>query len=296
MCRRIQCALIGGVIFLAVMAHGQIFRVQGGQSTLLNAEGGSVEFKAPDYDGSVGIGYYNNRIQFGAETRYQFHKYTLLGGDESIPFTLPTDIFDASHYFCARGAGVTRKFEDSRFYAFAGTTSTWLGTGFFNAASSDRAAGVFFYERKLNDDLTLFSREIVSNTQTALQGVEWKPRKWPKTAVTGGTGSNQGYFASSLDAETQKVALKTSYVLTGDRFERVTVASPFSSEVNKGNVQMLYKPNHYVSITTGHQNILEPVTMDGPMQQASVNQLSTDFHVNKFYFGYRFVFIECGWA
>jgi hypothetical protein len=285
MCRRIQCALIGGVIFLAVMAHGQIFRVQGGQSTLLKAEGGSVEFKAPDYDGSVGVGYYNNRIQFGAETRYQFHGYTLMGGDESIPFTLPTDIFDASHYFCARGAGVTRKFEDSRFYAFAGTTSTWLGTGFFNAASSDRAAGVFFYERKLNDDLTLFSREIVSNTQTALQGVEWKPRKWLKTAVTGGTGSNQGYFASSLDAETQKVALKTSYVLTGDRFERVTVASPFSSEVNKGNVQMLYKPNHYVSITTGHQNILEPVTMDGPMQQASVNQLSTDFHVNRFYFG-----------
>ena len=63
------------------------------------------------------------------------------------------------------------------------------------------------------------------------------------------------------------------------------MASPFSSEVNKGNVQMLYKPNHYVSITTGHQNILEPVTMDGPMQQASVNQLSTDFHVNRFYFG-----------
>ena len=105
MCRRIQRALIGGVIFAAVMAHGQKFRVQGGQSTLLNAEGGSVEFKAPDYDGSVGIGYYNNRIQFGAETRYQFHGYTLLGGDESIPFTLPTDIFDASHYFCARGAG-----------------------------------------------------------------------------------------------------------------------------------------------------------------------------------------------
>ena len=284
MFRKIQCALLLSLLW-AAGAHAQIFRVQGGESTLLNAEGGSVEFKAPDYDGSIGVGYYNDRIQFGGNTRYKFHGYTLLGGDENIPFTLPTDIFDASHYFSARGAGVTRKFEDSRFYAFAGTTSTWLGTGFFNAARSDRPAGIFFYERKLNRELTLFSREIVSNTQTALEGLEWKPRKWLKTGLTGGLGSNQGYFASSFDAETQKLALKASYVLTGDRFERVTVISPFSSEVNKGNVQMLYKPNAYASITAGHENILEPVTAGGPMQQASVNQLSNDFHVKRFYFG-----------
>lgn len=272
-------------LLFAASAHGQVFRVQGGESTLLNAEGGSLEFKAPDYDGSVGLGFYGGKPQFGAETRYKFHGYTLLAGDENIPFTLPTDIFDASHYFSARGAGVTRKFEDSRFYAFAGTTSTWLGAGFFNAASSDRPAGIFFYERKLNDHLTFFSREIVSNTQTALEGVEWKPKRWLKTAMTGGMGSNQKYFASSLDAETQTLALKASYVLTGDRFQRVTVISPFSSEVNKGNVQMLYKPNKVTSVMVGHENILEPLTVGGAMQQASVNQLSSDFRIDKIYFG-----------
>lgn len=285
MCRRVQCALILLNLLLAAGAHAQVFRVQGGESTLLNAEGGSLEFKAPDYDGSVGLGFYNGRPQFGAETRYKFHGYTLMGGDETIPFTLPTDIFDASHYFSVRGVGATRNFENSRFYAFAGTTSTWLGTGFFNAASSDRPAGLFFYERKLNSRLIIFSREIVSNTQTALQGVEWKPRKWLKTALTGGTGSNQRYFASSVDAETQRLAFKASYILTGDRFQRVTVISPFSAEVNKGNVQVLYKPNNFVSITTGHENILEPMTVGGPMQQATVNQLSTDVHIDRFYFG-----------
>lgn len=285
MSRSVKCALIACILLLSALTHAQIFRVQAGESTLLNAQGGSVEFKAPDYDGSIGLGYFNDRFQFGGDTRYQFRGYTLLGGDENIPFTLPTDIFDASHYFSARGVGVTRKFENSRFYAFAGTTSTWVGTGFFSGATSDRPAGIFFYERKLNSNLTLFSREIASNTQTALEGVEWKPRRWLKTALTGGIGSNQEYFASSLDAETQKVAFKTSYVLTGDRFERVTVITPFASEVNKGNVQMLYKPNGYVSITTGHENILEPVTVGGLMQQASVNQLSTDFHLDRFYFG-----------
>jgi len=276
------------VIAIAILTYGasaQVFRVQGGTSSLLNAEGGSVEFKAPNYDGSVGLGFYNGKVQFGAETRYLFHGYALLGGDENVPFTLPTDVFDSSHYFSARGIGATRKFENSTFYAFAGTTSTWFGTGFFNAASSDDPVGIFFYERKLTKELKFFSRDIVSNRQTSLQGIEYHPNKWLKTSLTGGIGSNQPYFASGLDAETEKLALKTSYVVTGDMFRRVTVISPMSSEVNKENVQMLYRPSQYVSITTGHQNILEPLTPGGPMQQASVNQLSSDFHIQRFYFG-----------
>jgi len=68
-------------------------------------------------------------------------------------------------------------------------------------------------------------------------------------------------------------------------FRRVTVISPMSSEVNKGNVQMLYRPNEFVTITAGHEHILEPLTPGGPMEQASVNQLSGDFHVERIYFG-----------
>src|SRR5213082_702350 len=131
---RAKCALIL-LVLLAGSASAQVFRVQGGTSTLLNAEGGSVEFKAPNYDGSLGLGFYNGKVQFGAETRYLFRGYTILAGDDSVPFTLPTDVFDSSHYFSARGVGATRKDEKHTFYAFAGTTSTWFGTGFFNAAS-----------------------------------------------------------------------------------------------------------------------------------------------------------------
>jgi hypothetical protein len=285
MCCQAKCALILLAALMAGSAGAQVFRVQGGTSTLLNAEGGSVEFKAPNYDGSVGLGFFNGRFEYGAQTRYLYHGYTLLAGDEAVPFTLPTDVFDSSHYFSARGIGATRKDADSAFYAFAGTTSTWLGTGFFNAATSNDPVGMFFYERKLSDRLKFFPRDILSHRQTFLQGVEYRPSQWLKASLTGGIGSNQKYFASSIDAETQRLAFKASYVITGDSFRRVTVISPMSSEVNKGNVQMLYKPVDFVTITTGHENILEPLTPDGPMQQASVNQLSADFHVEKFYFG-----------
>src|SRR5436305_2227865 len=76
-----KCVLVAVMALLASGAGAQVFRVQGGTSTLLNAEGGSVEFKAPNYSGTAGLGYYNGKVQFGAETRYQLHGYTILAGD-----------------------------------------------------------------------------------------------------------------------------------------------------------------------------------------------------------------------
>jgi hypothetical protein len=286
MCFPTKCGLILLAVLLAGSAGAQVFRVQGGTSTLLNAEGGSVEFKAPNYEGSAGLGFFDGHFRYGAETRYRFQGYTMLAGDESVPFTLPTDVFDAaSHYFSARGLGATRKDADGSFYAFAGTTSNWLGTGFFHAATSADPVAMLFYERKVNERLRFFSRNILSRRQTFLQGLEYQPNPSLKASVATGTGANQKYFAAAIDEETQKLAFKASYVITGDRFRRVTVISPMTSEVNQGNVQMLYKPTDFATLAAGHENILEPLTPGGPMQRASVNQISTDFHVEKFYFG-----------
>lgn len=272
-------------MLLAGRAEAQVFRVQGGTSTMLDAQGGSVEFTAPKYEGSVNLGYFEGHLRFGADNRYQFQRFTLLTGDESVPFVLPTDVFDASHYFLVRGIGVTHKEGALKYYAFAGTTSTWLGTGLFNAATSDDPVGILFYERKINKHFKLFSQNIISRRQTFLQGLEYQPTRSMRASVTAGVGSNQKYFAASFDAETQKLIFRTSYVLTGDSFQRITLATPLSSEVNKGNAQVLYKPLECMSITAAHQNLLEPVTLGGAIQHATVNQLSADFHLGKFNLG-----------
>lgn len=282
---QVQCALLAAAMLLSTRANAQVFRVQGGTSTMLNAQGGSVEFKAPKYDGSVDLGYFAGHLRYGAENRYQMRSFTLLTGDETVPFVLPTDVFDASHYFSVRGIGLSHKDGNGKYYAFAGTTSTWLGTGLFNAATSDDPVGMLFYERKISDHFKFFSRDIISRRQTLLQGLEWEPNRSVKASLTAGIGSNQKYFAASFDAETQKLIFRTSYVLTGNSFQRISLATPLSSEVTKGNAQVLYKPLEFVSFTAGHQNLLEPLTLGGTMQQATVNQVSADFHVQKFYFG-----------
>jgi len=283
--QQVQFALLLVAMLFAKSVNAQVFRVQAGASTMLNAEGGSVEFTAPNYNGSVNVGYFEGHLRYGAENRYQLRRFTLLTGDEMVPFVLPTDIFDASHYFSVRGLGITHKDSVLKYYAFAGTTSTWLGTGLFNAATSDDPVGMLFYERKINAHFKFFSRNIVSRQQTFLQGLEFQPNHAVRTAITGGLGSNQSYLAASLDAETEKLALKTSYVLTGKSFQRISLANPLSSEIDRENVQLLYKPVDAVSITAGHQNLLEPATAGGAMEHATVNQFSADFHIDKFHFG-----------
>ena len=283
--RQFQCALLVVTILLATTAKAQVFRIQGGTSTMLNAQGGSVEFKAPKYDGSIDLGYFEGHFRYGAENRYQFQRFTLLTGDENVPFVLPTDVFDASHYFSVRGIGATHKDNSGTYYAFAGTTSTWFGTGLFNTAISDDPVGMLFYEHKINDHFRFFSRNIISRRQTLLQGLEYRPNRSLRASITAGIGSNQKYFAAAFDAKTEKLIFRTSYVLTGNSFQRISLATPLSSEVDKGNVQVLYKPFEFVSLTAGHQNLLEPLTLGGAMQHASVNQLSADFHTGKFHFG-----------
>ncbi len=140
--------LRAGFILLAAFAAlpaprlcAQIFKVQGGDSTLFQAQGGSLDFKARNYSGSLGAGMFAGHFQMGANFRTHFDGFTFTGGDDSVRFDLPTDIFDTDYYFSARGLGISHGDKDEGYYAFGGMTSTWLGTGFFQSAKSRRPGG-----------------------------------------------------------------------------------------------------------------------------------------------------------
>jgi hypothetical protein len=276
--------------FLATLpaSYGQVFRVQGGTSTLLDAQGGSVDFKAPNYSGNFGLGFYNGSFQIGAVARSQVHGYNLTAGDDSILFDLPTDWFDGTHYFLARGFGVSRIAGNSSFRFFGGTSSTGFSTGYFQAARSDDATALLFYNYRLSSRLRFVSRNVVSKSKTSLQGISWRPARWLEVAASGGLGSDQPYAATGFNIETNKLALRAAYVDTGTRFRRITLMSPLASEVQKANIEIAYQPNRIVSLNAGHHNILEPLTPDSPFTPASVNEIGANFHLGRSYFGTGF--------
>jgi len=265
--------------------RAQVFKLQGGDSTLFNASGGSLDIKALNYDGTLGGGMFEGHFELGASLRTQIHGYTWTAGDDTIQFDLPTDIFDGGHYFTARGAGFSTGTADNHLLVFAGVTSTWLGTGFFSSARAEDPAGILFYQRRLNDHWRLYSRVILSRHSTSLQSLEWQPRKWLKISITAGTGSGDGYFASSLDAEFKTLTFRASYVAAGENFRRVTVPSLMDSEADRGNVEATYQPNSMVSLTAGHRDLLQPISLDSPLERASVNELAANFRISHTYFG-----------
>jgi hypothetical protein len=275
-------------LILAPLAGAQIFKVQGGSSTMVNADGGSVEFLAPNYQGSFGLGVFDGRFGVGGAFRSKYHGYTVLAGDDSVPFNLPTDLFDSSHYFMARGIGLSRTSEQGSLFFMAGTTSLGFGTGFFQIARSEDRVGILFMEHRLKHNLRLFSRNILESRKTSLQGLSWEPKKWLEASVTGGVGSDQPYAATGVEVHTTTFAVKASYVDAGSDFRRVTISSPLSSEVNRENIEVAYQPWHAFSISAGHHHLLEPLSPTAPFSTASVNEVVTNFNVARLYFGAGF--------
>jgi len=272
-------------MILAPHSPGQVFRVQGGVSTMFNANGASLDIKGPNYDANMGMGFFDGHFELGGFVRSKIAGYTVTSGDDNVPFNLPTDIFDSTHYFSARGIGISQKNKNNGFYAFAGMTSTWFGTGFFQAAHSEAPVGILFFDRSLKPDLHFYSRDIVSSRQTSLQALQWSPQKWLKTSVSAGVGSNQAYLGTGVSVETSNLTLKLGYTAAGGGFRRVTVVSPLTSEVERENAEFSYRLNSNVSFAAGHHHLIQPIDLKSPMIHVAVNEALANFSLASLYFG-----------
>jgi hypothetical protein len=251
--------------------RGQVFQLGAGSSSLFQAHGGSLSFQSPKYEGWVGVGNLDG-FRLGASLKTQLLGSTLTFGDESIPFRLPTDIFDSSHYFLGRGIGVTHIYEGVSLFGFVGASSLGFGTPFFRAAEASRGVGAFFLDAPLTPTLRAFSRNVFSDRQTTINGLEWRPSRGLRTAWAGGVGTNQGYFASSLRFDREWISAKAAYVEAGNQFRRIGVRVPLSSEMDRENILVTLRPKPFLSLSAGRQNFLQPTDRVGPGIRGTVNQ------------------------
>lgn len=277
------CLLFG--LSLTAPVSSQIFKIEGGTSTLFDSDGGNISVKAPNYDGTIGAGIYQGHFLMGAVARTKVMGYTVITGDDSVRFDLPTDIFGNTSYFSARGVGISKNFENSGFYMLGGLTSQWMGSGFFQAARSEDPTGAFFYHQTLSKNLRFYSRNIFSRKSTSLQAIEWEPEKWLKTSATAGMGSGKPYVAFAVDAELQQLTLRASYAYVNPDFRRITIPALENSEPERENLEATYHFNRDDSITASHRNLLQPLTLDSPFARASMDQIGGNFRIGKTYFG-----------
>ncbi len=273
------------ILGMSLPAGAQIFKVQAGTSTLFNADGGSIQFRAPNYDGQVGAGFVDDTLRFGASFRTKILGNTVTAGDETIRFDLPTDVFNNNHFFLARGLGVLHPYAAGNVYAFVGTTSEGFITPFFSATSNADRVGAVYFDRKISPRFRFLSRNVVSRRKTSIQAFEWKPERGVIFSAAAGMGSNQGYGAAGIDVDRENFKLKAAYIAAGKQFERIRTPAPLSSEMEKENISVAYRASRNVTFSATHQNIMQPPYQGQDFLRAAVNEVSSTVKVARFSFG-----------
>jgi hypothetical protein len=283
-----RAALVLGLIagFVCPL-RAQFISIAAGASNLVPAQGGSISFEGPQFSSYFGAGVLGGVFGMGTYVKTTIGSHQVTLGDQPIVFDLPTDIFDTNHFILTRGIGLTAKEGKANLFIFGGGTAVASGTQFFQTAKMDSRAGVLFTDVSLSPNLHFSSKTVISRQLTSIQALDWRPRRWIRTGVAGGLGSNQPYFAASSDVERNWLSLRAGYTLVGDRFRRVTAPSVYTSEVDRENILALMKFSSGAVLTLGHQNFLQPqgTAPSAPYLRATVNQVQGSFDLDQFRLG-----------
>lgn len=270
----------------APLGQAQLVTVGGGSSDLYDANGASLQLQSGNYQGYLGAGDLGGNFLLGTRAAAKLRAGTLSLGDEPITLDLPTDIFNTSQYLLARGASFSTHRQGYDLMFFGGATALGGGTPFFQAASAQTPAGMFFLDKAISDNLRFYSREVFSAQQTSINGFSWRLRPGVTLGASGGVGSDQPYAASSLDIKFDWLDLKAAYIGASDRFRRITIQQPLNSEYTGPNLLASVKPRRNIVLVAGHQNLLQPqFSANLPFLRATVNQLQGAFEFRQFHWG-----------
>jgi len=279
--------ILGLVTGLVSPLHAQFISVEAGASNMVPAQGGSISFEGPNFSSYFGAGDLGGVFGMGTYVKTTIGSHQVTLGDQPIIFDLPTDIFNTNHYLLTRGMGVTAKRGKANLFIFAGGTAAASGAQFFQTAKMDSRAGMLFTDVPLSPNLHFLSKTVISRKLTSIQALDWRPRRWLRTGIAAGVGSNKPYFSATSDVERGWLSLKAGYISAGSQFRRVTAPSVYASELDRENILAVMKLSSGAVLTLGHQNFLQPQGTDAaaPYLRATVNQAQGSFDVAQFRLG-----------
>jgi hypothetical protein len=225
----------------------------------------------------------NGQFEVGGIIRTTFKGYDLFLGDDTVRFGLPTDVFANSYYFVGRGVGISKKSNSGSFTSFAGTSSEFVGTNFFQAAKTKSPLFGTFAEYKLTSRLSFTSDLVLGNKQTLISGFAFRPALGTLLAVSGGVGGNSPYAATAIKLERSRYDFKASYIATDKAFRRSSMTEPVMSEPERDNEELTFRLTDRASFTVGRQNLLAPLSVkDVSGSRATVHQATGSYLFHKF--------------
>ncbi len=250
--------------------RAQSLTLAGGASTFLDASGFQLQYQWAPVAGWLGAGM-GDSLHVGGYlgTNYQGTEFGI--GDRLFPFLLDTDVLDRSYYFNGRGLTVTRRSDRESWTAFGGATTREFSTSFLRSFAATEPAGAFFYERKFRPRIKFHSWNIAGAQMTSLQSVGISIRPNWRVAATAGVGANKGYISAATEYKYKWLDLIASYTASDDRFRRIQISGPLSSERRGVNARLRISPLSNLRLELDHENVLSPTIATPNVLRATLN-------------------------
>ena len=246
-------------VFLAALtgfacpATAQIFHLQAGTSTLYQAHGASLYIRGDRYESWIGLADLDP-MRVGAKVRTRYRGVDWMVGDETVPFQLPTDVLQSGQSLLARGIGAHYEQNGTHVTTLLGATSVQSASPYTFWAKGVDPLGLVFLEAPAGRNTRVTSRTLYSGAMTTILGVEWKPAPRVLTAVAGGAGAEDGYFAMSGRYDGERVTARGAYILSGDEFRRVVTPQPGASEMDRENLDVTVRATPGLTLSAARNN------------------------------------------
>jgi hypothetical protein len=224
----------------------------------------------------------------GAQLTRNLPLARLSAGSTTIPFNLPTDVFDNDHFLTGLGAVVETQLGSLALEAFGGASADVLDSPFFAASWPTHAAAALRLRAPLGGGWTVSSEAQLGQQRTALGSIEWAAtnathdaRRSLRLALSAGVGDGHGYAAASLVATRPSFDFKGSYSVANPQFRRTDLPPALTVEPDRENFSLVLRPMRRLSFTLTRENFLTPAsTLQAPASAApvrsTVNQVGLD--------------------
>jgi len=176
-------------LFLASPALCQTIEVQGGASSLYQAQGGGIVLYEPGFTTTASVGIFQGRLVGSAATQFDFRGWTIDAGDKQLFFTSGAAGIGTAN----RGLLVSRKGKRSEVAFFLGAVGRASTTPFFSGTQAFSFGSGFTFQHTFKRGFVFGTiAATAGNRHTALQDASWKWRAL-KLSETAGLLENRTF-------------------------------------------------------------------------------------------------------
>jgi len=214
---------------IASPALAQTIELKAGDSSLLDASGGSVVFYLPSSTVELGAGVSGGRFVGSATEHFETHGFDIYAGDRQLFLTTGS----AGLSLAERGVEVERKSAKQTISFFAGATGQAYSAPFFSGIEAHEFGAGYSYRRELPHGFDFASvGAVAGNKRTGLESLAYR---WRAVKIFGTAGylENREYLNGNAALQFQHFSANASRQTYLYKEQRTTVDS-FSAAARIG--------------------------------------------------------------